>query len=393
MISILLLDEDREYVTLLAQRLAAAGREFSVTAGAPPMQAAPPAPETSAGEPRAEATYDFVILGESAAKANLARETGFGEARTVLLCESGDATLGGRGFLRAERFGRVSALAALLRAEHAALHGNGGFPQSLGGAVKYIGCFGLGGCCGASSVAIGLGRELAAHAGRRALYVSLETLEAESLCVRRAEGDRHIGDFMYLMLRKRDADLRMFLEACLFRDSHGLARFFPSPGPNDLARASLEERGDFFRFIDACGAFDAVVLDLGSECNDLALGAAQLCDALILVENAGVADAGKRARAAALLRAAWRRDGGENPLRVKNLARFSYGADEEEAAEAVREAVAAKPASEEEEAMIEIGYDSASFRRFDGVTDFVLSNEFGLGIRKLAAALPARVFE
>jgi hypothetical protein len=387
MISILLLDEDREYAALLAQRLAAAGREFSVAA------AAPSAAFGSVDGGRANAPHDFAILSEAAAAESLARGADFGGARRVILSESGNAPADGRGCLYADRFGRVSSLAALLRAEYAALHGNGGFPQNLGGAVKYIGCFGLGGCCGTSSVAIGIGRDFAAHKGRRTLYVSLETLEAEGLCMRRAEGERHIGDFLYLLLRGREADLRLFLEACLFRDNCGLARFFPSPVLNDLARASPEESGAFLRFLDACGGFDVVVLDLGSACGDLVLQTARLCDALVLVENGSLPDTGKRERAAALLRAAWRPSGDGDPLRVESMLRFSYGADEEAAAETAREAGEAKPAPEDGGERIEIDYDSASFRRFDGVTDFVLTGEFGFGIRRLSDSLLARICE
>jgi hypothetical protein len=347
-------------------------------------------------------------MSESVAAAGLAGAKIFGGAREVILSESADAFAGAspaagsategrpavaRGRLYADRYGRVSSLAALLRAEYAARPESGVFSPSSGGSVKYIGCFGLGGGCGASSVAIGVGRDFAAYKDRRALYVSLETLEANGLCMRRAGDERHIGDFMYLMLRGRDADLRLFFEACLFRDSYGLARFFPSPGLNDLARASPEESGDFFRFLDACGGFDIVVLDLGSECKDAVLRIVRLCDALVLVENGSLADTGKRERAAALLHAAWRRDSGGYPLRVENMLSLSYGADEEDAATAAKDAGGAKPARADGEERIEIGYDSASFRYFDDMTDFVLSNEFGLGIRKLADKLFARICE
>jgi hypothetical protein len=332
-------------------------------------------------------------MSERVAAVLLARAEGLGGARGVVLADAAAlcAPTDARGCLYADRYGRVSALAALLRAAHAERSGGCAFPQSLGGSVKYIGCFGLGGACGVSSVAIGIGRDFAAYKGRRALYVSLETLEAEGFGMRRAEGERGIGDFMYLMLRGRDADLRLFFEACLFRDGYGLARFFPSPGLNDLARASPEELGAFFRFLDACGGFDVVVLDLGSECKDAALQAVHLCDALVLVENGSLADAGKRERAAALLCAAWRHDGGEDPIRVTNMLSFSYGADEEEAAMTARDDHGRAQAPADGAERIEIGYDGAGFRRFDGMTDFTLSNEFGIGIRKLTDSLFARI--
>ncbi|MDR2296453.1 MAG: hypothetical protein LBD95_06595 [Clostridiales Family XIII bacterium] len=387
MISILLLNSDREYAALLAQRLAAAGSEFSVRVEAPSRGAL--------AEGSHAAAYDFVILDEAAAAEASCPAEAFGGAQPILLTEAApppggahEGTPGGaRERLYASRYGRVSSLAALIRAAYAVRPGNGGLPMRFGGSVKYIGCVGLGGGCGATSIALGIGRDFAAHRGRRALYVSLEALEAEGFCMRKAEGERHIGDFLYLLLRGREADLRLFCEACLFRDGYGLARFFPSPGLNDLARASPEEIGDFLRFLDACACFDSVVLDLGGTCGEAALRIARLCDALVLVENGALADAGKRDRATALLRAAWCGDGAA-PIFVKNLLRFSYDADED--AEGAPDEDA-RPAPDREG--IEIGYDGASFRYVDGVTDFVLSGEFGQGIHRLTDSLLARICE
>jgi hypothetical protein len=391
MISILLLDEDQAYAALLARRLAEAGREFSVTAN-------PPAPDGAAQAlAGARPACDFVIMGESVA-ATLADWPEDAGTRFVVLSESpgvkGGADAGGR--LYVSRYGRVSSLAALIRSEYALRAGGAGFAPVAGGAVKYIGCFGLGGCCGLSSVAIGIGRDFAAYKGRRVLYLSFESLEAERLCVRGAEGEKHAGDFMYLMLRKREADLRLFLESCLFRDSYGLARFFPSPGLNELARASPNEQGDFLRFFDACGAFDLIVLDLGSECGETARGLIGLCDALVLVGNGGLRDAGKRGRAEAFAREARRKEG--EPVFAENMLRLSYGDDQLEDGGAWdgadgRDGDSPPPGGADGAGSVSIGFDGASFRHFDGTEDFVLSGEFGFGIRKLADILHTRVCE
>jgi hypothetical protein len=397
MISILLLDGDRSYANRLAQRLAAADRGFSVTVGAPASDGTA-AYGLNAGSPTGE-TYDFVLTDESGAAARADGARDFGGAREVVLSESAqtptavadEKTPNARGSLRANRYGRVSSLVALLRAEYATRPGEGGFSRNLaGGAVKCIGCFGLGGGCGASSVAIGIGRDFAAYKDRRTLYVSLETLEATELCIRAAEGEKHIGDFMYLMLRGREADLRLFSESCLYRDSYGLARFYPSPGLNDLARASPEECGDFLRFMGGCGAFDLIVLDLGGECKELILKAARLCDALVLVSNGSLADTGKRARAAALLREAWGREGAD-PVFAENLLPQLCDFDGTESATETAPDPAPDAAGAKDR--IAIHGDEASFRHFDGMTDFVLSNEFGLGIRRLTDRLFERICE
>jgi MinD-like ATPase involved in chromosome partitioning or flagellar assembly len=439
MISILLLDADRAYAARLAARLATADRRFSVTVGRPetdgtsaaggflteesPACAAGGVPADGSPVGPAGSAYDFVIMDEAVPAARDGRAEDFGGARPVILSESAPApesetvavgTLNGarcapdaRGFLYAKRYGRVGSLVALLRAEYAARPGQGGFSQGgAGGVVKYIGCFGLGGGCGASSIAIGIGRDFAAYKGKRALYVSLETLEATGLCVRAAEGDRHVGDFLYLMLRGRAADLRLFAESCLFRDSYGLARFFPSPGMNDLARASPEECGEFLRFLDGCGDFDLIVLDLGGDCKDLILKAVRLCDALVLISNGSLADAGKRARATALLQDAWGRDDA-TPVFATNMLRPAYDFDEEAPAEAketrgapaASSAPASGPASADAgpgtriDPEIRINRDDASFRYEDGVTDFVLSGEFGASVRELTDILSARICE
>jgi hypothetical protein len=380
------LDSDPAYAERLAQRLAAADRRFSVTARAPAKDGPPPA-ETADGSPFGDA-YDFVILGEAVAEDFGGGAEDFGDARRVILSESARTPSDAHGCLCADRYGRASGLVALLRAEYAARPGRGGFSCGFaGGAVKYVGCFGIGGGCGASSIAIGIGRDFAAYKGKRTLYVSLETLEATGLCMRAAEGARHIGDFLYLMLRGRDADLRLFAESCLFRDGYGLARFFPSPGLNDLARASPEECGEFLRFLDGCG-FDLIVLDLGGECREPILNAVRLCDALVVVANGNLVDAGKRARATELLRTAWGRDDAE-PVFATNLLRPAYAFDE--APDGI--AMAGADASLADDAAIRINRDDASFRQVDGMTDFVLSGEFGMGVRKLTDLLSVRICE
>jgi hypothetical protein len=202
------------------------------------------------------------------------------------------------------------------------------------------------------------------------------------------------------MLRKRETDLRLCSESCLFRDSYGLARFFPSPGLNDLARASSRELGDVLRFFDARGDFDLVILDLGSECGGHASELISLCDALVLVEDASPGDVGKRDRAEAFAREALR-PGGANPLFVENMRRFRYGADDDcdgndgnsGGAGTTGDGFGTDAASADGMDRITIGCDDASFRDFDGMRDFVLSGELGIGIRRLSDILFARVCE
>jgi hypothetical protein len=402
MIYILILLNDPELAALIGRRLAAAGRDFDVTVGG--GRAAPP-----------DAACDFVITDAASRPDYEARFSG----ACVLVFPS--ASGGGSAPGGADCGGRISGLASRIRLEYAARGGKALFlPECAGGAMKYIGCFGLSGGCGASSVALGVGRYMAAYQDKRVLYISLELVEAGLLCIRKPETEGNAGDFLYLMLKNREDEMKAFLEAFLYRDSYGLTRFYPSPGLNDLARASLEEAGKFLRIIRDSGRFDRVVLDFGSEPWELRREIAGLCDAAVLVENGALPDAGKRDRLRDIIGEVWRRNG-RAPVLVRNMIPFTRedGTDVEPdalyaAAPAAFSAVgssagspvafsaagssaappaafsAASPAVSSADGaaeVIEIAYDTAGFRIGDGAVDFVLSNEFGAGIGKLTETL------
>jgi hypothetical protein len=87
---------------------------------------------------------------------------------------------------------------------------------------------------------------------------------------------------------------------------------------------------------------------------------------------------------------------------IENMRRFRYGADGDDAdddagnsggAGTVGDGSGTAAPSADGADRIMIGCDDASFRDFDGVKDFVLSGEFGIGIRRLSDILFARVCE
>ncbi|MDR1571792.1 MAG: hypothetical protein LBS32_04630, partial [Clostridiales Family XIII bacterium] len=248
--------------------------------------------------------------------------------------------------------------------------------------VRLIACSGAGGGCGLSSVAIGIGRELAAYNGRRTLYLSLESLEADALCV--TGGGRDIGDFIYMLMRERRGDMGLFLESCLHKDSYGLERFYPSKGVNDLSRVSGAELRAFLDALAGSGRFDVIVLDMGGSVRDGLRGLAGLCSASVIVENGAVADAGKSRKARLLMEGCLPE--GAVSVNVRNMIRretLSAGEGDDGGDEPAR------PCGDggEEDGDVEIGFDEAGFRTCGGTVDFVLSNEFGAGVKEITDRL------
>ncbi|MDR3294812.1 MAG: hypothetical protein LBT26_03135 [Clostridiales Family XIII bacterium] len=366
MISVLILDGDMEFAEALAQRLAASGREFQVQAALP---------GSFAGEDGGEAAgakdgYDFVLADEILPAFCQGR---FGKASLLFFSDAGT------GMDALDRYGRVSGLAARLRHDYASRNG-GAFYAGIGeSATKCIGCFGLAGGCGTSSVAIGVGRDLAAYKDMRTLYLSFEATEAECMCIRKAETERSISDFLYLMLKERDADMRTFLEAHLHKDNYGLERFYPSPGTNDLIRMDDEEIFRFIHMLRESGRFDRIIMDFGSSLNGTVKHCMNFCDAMAAVENGALPDTGKNEKNRALLREYWQKD--KNAVQVRNMARRRNAGGLDAEAENPVNNPGTDGAGDED--AVEIAYDTSSFRPYEESVDFVLSNEFGLGIRKI----------
>jgi MinD-like ATPase involved in chromosome partitioning or flagellar assembly len=198
--------------------------------------------------------------------------------------------------------------------------------------------------------------------------------------MRRPESEKNLGDFLYLMAKDREGDMRVFLEAFLYRDNYGLRRFFPSPGLNDAARASPEELGRFLKALQDSGCFEIVVLDLGSGARDGIREAMGLCEAMVLVGNGALPDAGKREKLKAFVREVWRHND-RNFIMVNNCVRFDCAGG----AEDLEEGNAAGSRAEAD--LIEIGYDAAGFLYGEGAVDFTLANEFGAGVRQITDRL------
>ncbi|MDR0424072.1 MAG: hypothetical protein LBH39_01200 [Clostridiales Family XIII bacterium] len=438
MIKVLILGADTEYSRILGQRLAAPENRMAVDVRRPPAADAVCEAPGYGG-----IGYDFVLAdADTLAYA----ECAFPKATLILLAEEeapqtpgpgarqaegpegaagcrggiGEAALhtpgssagqaegpgGARGGTRAiiiEKYSRASSMASAIKYRHAEKTGMRHMQAGQAGAeLRFIGCFGLLGGCGASSVAIGIGRELASHKGRRALYISMETLESDSLCLPAADSAaRNVSDFLYLIIKGRSGEAQLFLEGQLHCDSYGLERFMPSSGVNDLIRVGAEEREAFFSAIRGSGRFDTVILDLGSDLREEIRELMPLCDPLLLVDRKGAAS-GKAARNRELALLAWGR-GGEKPVNIRNtpFPEPEWQADGPEPEPAPkpppgaifktkgRQARGAPEQEEAREAFIEIGYDAAGFRLHGGRTDFVMSNEFGIGISKAVGQIMA----
>ncbi|GHU50964.1 hypothetical protein FACS1894127_6890 [Clostridia bacterium] len=309
-----------------------------------------------------------------------------------------------------------------LRTDCRRLWGNEGEQRT-----EFICCLGLAGRSGTSSLAIGIGRELAAYREKRTIYISLETVEADGFCMDsntsfneypRLEDlpmpDRqNIGDFLYLVLKNRVKNMELFLESQLHRDNYGLHRFRPSRGINDLRQLSETELASFIKIICDSGYFDYIVFDLGSEPGEHFGLLAETCTGLVLVGNGSEAGGYKEEKMLAVLREKWHiKD--RNKVLVKNMI-SDYGdvwhrevTYDEMDGSAVKgnkgrlkmnfsfprvlggntkvadlETIESSTLEEDKLKPIEIGFDRDSFRIREKHADFVLSNEFGNGVKKI----------
>jgi hypothetical protein len=394
MISILIADSDWEYAQLAGRRLAAHDKDFSVAIMPPGhLGGGAGGGQTAGGEGGA---FDFVVAdGASAAEARRAHPS----ATVIALAEEDEAAPEGGGAVWVHRFGRLSELASLIKLEYAEKTGRSRMRASFTNTkTRFVGCCGLAGGCGASAVAIGIGRELTAYRGKQAFYVSLEDVESDSLCVSAPPGRRNVCDFLYAMLKERDVEMRRFMESHIHRDSYGLERFLPSAGANDLARLGKDALERFFKTLCGSGRFDVIVLDMGNGLREGFEDVVAMCDSLVLVANKGCASTGKNAKNLAMLQEAWARPD-RKYIMVNNMApgRFECepeGGEPEKAEEEPPprakgrarqdEAPPAPPAEDGPERVVEIGRDAAGFSLRQGIVDFVLSNEFGIGMGRVA---------
>jgi hypothetical protein len=311
-----------------------------------------------------------------------------------------------------KRFGRASGIRALIRREHSARGGTvwaDGAGEGKG--AVFICCLGLAGGCGTSSVAIGVGREIAAYKEKRTLYLSLEPLESDRLCLGGAEeqAGKDMGGFLYALAKRGMGNGRGLAEGYLHKDSYGLERFLPSGGRNDLEALPLEEFKALARNVLAPG-FEAIVFDLGHGAGAKARWLVESCDALALVGRGG----GKEEKTAALVREGWGADGARVVM-VRNMAEADAGEDEgggpgeakprlprprpgfgralprlglgpPPGADRSREREG-EGADGEDAHCVEILFDRESFSVEGGMTDFTLANHFGGGVRRITEAL------
>jgi len=179
--------------------------------------------------------------------------------------------------------GKYAGVESVLREVRAFVsgHGNGGAgipvsenhfdyrvgAQQLGQGVLVC-VYACAGGIGASTAAIGIGRELARYRGERVLYLSLEDSEDPGLFPPGVHAQR-AEELLFRYLRSlrmgcaRDAAADLFCAApgC---DEYGLFRLAPDDGLCSLAGLSPQELYDFLlRFVDAL-KLTRVVLDFGT---------------------------------------------------------------------------------------------------------------------------------
>jgi MinD-like ATPase involved in chromosome partitioning or flagellar assembly len=352
MISILVCDNDREYVSRLGSALARMGKELEVEIVSAdnlrcdttviPLQDSldstrydeldgvkrnsPGDCDDSIGiRIGKQDYYDFILTNYSSSK--LLRQI-YPSSFIWILSETSDTeSHSGEDRIRTVyRYGPVSRLLSLIREEYS-LFADKDWLTHYKSSVKtgFVCCMGLSGGCGASSIAIGLGREFAAYREKRVLYLSMEHIEADMLCTNVPDGSfkRDIGSFLYILLRKKPKLSNLLIESYIKRDQYGLARFHPSAGLNDVLELSNTELELFFQTLTEADLFDLIIFDLGSYPDERNKQIASLCDSVILVES-GLCHNGKADKSMALIQNTWEISG--QIIIARNMVE-GYGAD------------------------------------------------------------------
>ena len=412
MITILIYDTNKEYAARLGSRLAQAGKELEieiVTERLSPAISDNHRNGITSGFNKIgkRDQYDF-ILTDSTSSDKL-RQT-FPMSFIWVLAETDtvvqDSSDGRIKVLY--RYGPVSRLLALLREEYALTADKHWLaqPRNDDGA-RLICCFGLSGGCGASSVAIGLGREFAAYREKRTLYLSFEWIESNPYSMQRyneyKSGD--ISRFLYTLFRKKPMNHDLLLESYLHRDRYGLERFYPSAGLNDILLLPDNEFEFFIKTLTENAAFDLIVFDLGNQHDDRHRLIASMSDSVILVES-GLCTNGKTDKSLALIRDTWSITG--QKILLKNMAYNQNAYMEEELTESEEPTtprfklslpnplkkdgfVSKRDESAEVDEIaddwlalqLEIPFDYDSFKQNDEC-DVSISGAFGAGIKQLA---------
>ena len=149
---------------------------------------------------------------------------------------------------------------------------------------------------GCSTLAIGLGKELALNFGAKVLYISLENIPSTSVYFQDMGGKASINEYIYHLFKyektkepeKPEAEARVnpCLDAYLIGDFQGLKAFRPAVNDNQVLSLSKEEIGLFLNKLAMDGGFDYIILDMDGEMPSLSEDFLNACHKLLLIDDA-----------------------------------------------------------------------------------------------------------
>jgi hypothetical protein len=269
---------------------------------------------------------------------------------------------------------------------------DGSWGNETGMTAAVVSFIGVEGGAGTSSIALGCARELSRYRNKKVLYLSLEPLESDRLCVEKhSDAVSSIDDYLFEFLKDDGACAEDELKTFLIKDSYGVMRFNPSGRENRLAELDDALLIRFTRLSAAASEADYLIIDCSCANHLPHLSVPETAGAQVYVAAAG----GLKSRGdAGYVRelcnidgtGAYAEEGAGESIVVINRQTCSDDDFEEEQGYKNKKDAAA-PAGQSAGMAVYIDEDPGSFEITENGVDISLTNTFGTGIKELVDKL------
>lgn len=238
--------------------------------------------------------------------------------------------------------------------------------------VKFIGFTSNAGGVGTSSLAIATGREFSSLMSRDILYLSFEDIDSTALYIPSDGGKSTINEYLYYFFTKEKDVLNT--EGYVVKDNYGLWSFRPSKGPNQLPGLDPDQLLRFLQSISSNNKYSYVFLDFHGQANAYTELLMQCCQLVLLIDDGRPLSRWKNRKLLENISHERKDDIQNKTVAITN--KWQNSADE-------------YGTSDDNKLFIE--YDDESFIREDGFIDINLHRRFGIGIRRIADELAAKI--
>jgi hypothetical protein len=228
-IRICIQDSDREYASKLASQLADADHSFRVLVG----------------ESHKEKDYDVLLTDRKIT----------GRKTPHVLLEKPLRYLGVKKLAFEIRLAMIHSGLHEMTAES--------MDQDYEFTAEQITFVGVEGGAGTSSVALGCARELSRYRDKKVLYLSLEPIVSDRLCVEQHIQTSTLDEFLFEFLNDGKACNEEMLRMFLVKDSYGVMSFAPTGKANRLRELNDATFSQFMSMAAAAAKADYVILDVG----------------------------------------------------------------------------------------------------------------------------------